>query len=76
MLTGPNGQTRSADAVVLAVMVGRIATGDIKDKIKLFGRAGVSPAGGDARSAKLAPDVRAKIASDAAKLRWAVKEGV
>ena len=31
MPTGPNGQKRPADAVALAVMVGRIATGEIEN---------------------------------------------
>ena len=31
MPKGPNGQKRPADAVGLAVMVGRIATGEIED---------------------------------------------
>lgn len=76
MPRGPQGQRRPADAITRAVMVARTATGEITDKTEIPGLVGVKTAGGDARIAKLAPDVRAKIASDAAKARWAVKEGV
>lgn len=31
MPKGPNGQTRPADVIGLAVMVGRIATGEVED---------------------------------------------
>lgn len=76
MPTGPQGQKRPADAVARAVMVARIATGEADDDIEISARVGGKTAGGVARAAKLAPEVRAKIASGAAKARWAVKEGV
>ncbi|WP_374943759.1 hypothetical protein [Sphingomonas sp.] len=60
----------------MAVHVGRIATGEIEDDIRISGRAGGKTAGGDARAAKLAPNVRADIASKAAKARWSHRETV
>lgn len=74
MPKGPQGQKRPADAVANAVMVARIATGEIDDEIEISGRAPGKTAGGDARAAKLAPDVRAEIASRAAKARWSKRE--
>lgn len=74
MPKGPQGQKRPADAVSNAVMVARIATGEIEDEIEISGRVGVKTAGGVARAAKLAPDVRAEIASKAAKARWSKRE--
>jgi hypothetical protein len=55
-------------------MVARIATGEIADEIKISGRVGGKTAGGVARAAKLAPDIRARIASEAAKARWSKRE--
>lgn len=34
MPTGPNGQRRPADVIGAAVMIGKIATGEIKDTAK------------------------------------------
>lgn len=34
MPKGPNGQTRPADAIGLAVMIGKISTGEIEDSPK------------------------------------------
>lgn len=74
MPKGPQGQKRPADAIGVAVHVARIATGEIEDDIEISGRAGGKTAGGVARAAKLAPNVRADIASKAAKARWLKRE--
>lgn len=73
MPKGPQGQKRPADAIGLAVMVGRIATGEVEDT-------GADPAkahhseggkrGGAARAAKLTPEERSAIAKKAATKRW------
>jgi hypothetical protein len=62
---GPNGERRPADAIGLAVMVGRIATGDEVDILPKRGSAG-----GQARASALAPEDRQKIAEKAALTRW------
>lgn len=72
MPKGPNGQKRPADSVAAAVMVGRIATGEIEEEI--FGGRTVGAAGGNARAAKLSPIERSTIASKAAKVRWSPLE--
>lgn len=69
MPTGPQGQKRPADAVVRAVMVGRIATGEIEE-VPITRRGG---AGGEARAAALSGERRSEIASAAAKERWQVE---
>ena len=66
MPKGPNGQERPADAIGAAVMVGRIATGDIEE-------ISVEPkgaAGGKARAKALSSSKRSEIASLAARRRW------
>lgn len=72
MPKGPNGEKRPADAVGLAVMIGKIATGEIEDT-----RDGLSSAaaqmgklGGKARAAAMTPERRAEVASAAAAKRW------
>jgi hypothetical protein len=70
MPKGPNGQKRPADAIGCAVMVGRIATGEIED-------APIEPkgsAGGKARAVALSSSERSEIATLAAKRRWQGKE--
>lgn len=75
MPKGPNGQKRPADAIGLAVMVGRIATGEIEDTATAGAeaqRAG-GKKGGAARAASLSPEDRSRIAKGAAERRWAAK---
>ena len=74
MPKGPNGQKRPADAVGLAVLVGRIATGEVEDTAVApstdhHSRGGKR--GGAARAAKLTPEQRSEIAKKAAAKRWA-----
>lgn len=71
MPKGPKGVRRPADTISAAVMVGRIATGEIEDKpSKIPGRAVGGKAGGKARSEALSPEKRREIAKKAAKSRW------
>lgn len=66
MPKGPQGQKRPADGIGCAIMVGRIATGEIDE-------APIEPkgsAGGRARAETLAPQKRSEIASLAARRRW------
>jgi hypothetical protein len=73
MPKGPQGQKRPADAVGLAVLVGRIATGEVEDTgtdpSKAHHSAG-GKKGGAARAAALTPDQRSEIAKKAAAKRW------
>lgn len=72
MPKGPNGQKRPADAIGLAVMVGKIATGEIEDQEEsLTGVAEAGRKGGNARVGTTTPERRAKIARAAAAKRWA-----
>jgi hypothetical protein len=73
MPKGPQGQKRPADAIGLAVMVGRIATGEIEDTTDDPTKAHHSRGGkkgGAARAAKLTPEQRSEIAKKAAAKRW------
>ena len=67
MPKGPQGQKRPADTNACAVMVARIATGEVEEEIS--GGTGRS-AGGRARAMVLAPEMRKEIASAAARARW------
>lgn len=72
MPKGPQGQKRPADAIGLAVLVGRIATGEAKDDAdasKEHHRKG-GKAGGKARADALTPEQRSEIAKKAAAKRW------
>ena len=72
MPKGPNGQKRPADAIGLAVMIGKIATGEIEDDVKLetkLHREG-GKIGGVARARALTSEQRKDIARIAADARW------
>jgi hypothetical protein len=66
MPKGPRGEKRPADAIGLAVMIGKIATGEIDDVTVDAGRR----AGGKARSESITPQRRSEIAHQAAVSRW------
>lgn len=74
MPTGPKGQKRPADAIGLAVLVGKIATGEVEDTVADDGKDPAAKAlgkkGGKARSASMTPQRRAEIARKAAAARW------
>ena len=71
MPKGPNGVKRPADVIGAAILVGRIATGDVDDKpSKAPNRAKGGKAGGKARSGALSPKRRQEIARQAAGTRW------
>jgi hypothetical protein len=76
MPRGPKGEKRPADVIGAAVMVARIATGEIEDikteknpHATALGALGGAK-GGKARAAKLTKGQRQKAARKAAKARW------
>jgi hypothetical protein len=71
MPKGPKGQKRPADTIGCAVMVARIATGEIEDNPdgKEYARKG-GLSGGPARAKKLSAKKRKEIAKKAAASRW------
>ena len=75
MPKGPQGQKRPADAIGLAVMIGKIATGEIDDEREEAPNTNVKSEAGKkgakARSASLSPQRRKEISTQAAKSRWA-----
>jgi hypothetical protein len=77
MPKGPQGQKRPADVIGNAVMVAKIATGEIEDAKPLIGKelhqkGGLK--GGPARAENLSAKRRSEIAKQAAKARWANKK--
>jgi len=74
MPKGPKGEKRPADAIGLAVMIGKIATGEVEDEIPDDGKDPAAKAmgskGGKARAAKLTAEQRSEIAKKAAAKRW------
>jgi hypothetical protein len=73
MPKGPRGEKRPADVVSAAIMVGRIATGEVEDTIRSPGteanrKGGLK--GGKARAQSMTPERRAEIAKQAAAKRW------
>jgi hypothetical protein len=76
MPKGPRGEKRPADVIGAAVMVARIATGEVEDPkteknphAAALGALGGAK-GGKARAAKLSAKQRKEIARKAAKSRW------
>jgi len=74
MPKGPQGQKRPADVIGAAIMVAKIATGEIeetkRDPGKEYARKG-GLKGGKARANKLSARERKEIAQKAARRRWA-----
>lgn len=72
MPKGPQGQKRPADANARAVMVGRIATGEIEETPEpaKSAAAELGSRGGRARAESLSKKKRTEIAKKAAKKRW------
>lgn len=72
MPKGPNGQKRPADAIGLAVMIGKIATGEIEDERESLSSAAAEMGrkGGQKRAESMTPERRAEIAKKAAAARW------
>ena len=72
MPKGPRGEKRPADAIGLAVMIGKIATGEIEDtkEAPSSAAAQLGSLGGKKRAANMTPERRAEIARKAAEKRW------
>ena len=72
----PRGKKRPADAIGLAVMIGKIATGEIEDDREAVKSAAASLGrlGGKARAEKMSPERRAEIARQAAAKRWSGRD--
>jgi len=77
MPKGPKGEKRPADVIGAAVMVAKIATGEITEADASEIDDGKDPAakalgkkGGTARAKALTPEQRAEIARKAAAKRW------
>ncbi len=69
MPKGPQGQKRPADVIGVAVMVAKIATGEVDDNLK-SGRVRSGIAGAKARAKNLTGEQRSEIAKLAAEVRW------
>jgi hypothetical protein len=74
MPRGPKGEKRPADAIGNAIMVAKIATGEIEDLTTNDGKNAAAVAlgrmGGKARAAGMTAKKRSEIAKKAAKSRW------
>lgn len=77
MPKGPQGQKRPGDVIGAAIMVAKIATGEITESEATEADDGKDPAakalgakGGKARAAAMDPERRAEIARKAAAKRW------
>jgi hypothetical protein len=76
MAKGPRGEKRPADVNARAVMIAKIATGEIEDTkattaSELARLGGLK--GGKARAKKLSANERSEIAKRAAAIRWAAR---
>jgi hypothetical protein len=77
MPRGPKGERRPADVNARAVMIAKIATGEIEDVTTDDGKNAAAVAlgrmGGRARAAGMSAKKRKEIAKRAAQSRWAKK---
>ena len=69
MARGPNGEKRPTDVIANAVLVGKIATGEVEEAHVSATRNG-GLKGGKARAASLTAERRREIAQTAAAARW------
>jgi hypothetical protein len=73
MPRGPKGEKRPGDVIGNAVMIGRIATGEIEDLTTDDGKnatVALGRMGGRARAAGMSAKCRKEIAKKAAQKRW------
>jgi hypothetical protein len=71
MPRGPKGEKRPGDVIGAAIMVGRIATGEVEEPVgKAPNRAKGGRKGAKARARVLTPQERSEIARAAASARW------
>ena len=73
MPKGPRGEKRPGDVIGAAIMVAKIATGEVEDNATPADKAHHSRGGkkgGAARAAALTPAQRSEIAKKAAAKRW------
>ena len=79
MPRGPKGEKRPADVIGNAIMVAKIATGEIEDTVEDDGKDPAAKAlgkkGGAARARSMTPERRAEIARKAAEKRWGKEPG-
>ena len=69
MPKGPDGQKRPADTIGCAVMVAKIATGELEEELPSRRRNG-GLKGGKTRASKLTAAERSEQARKAARARW------
>jgi hypothetical protein len=77
MPKGPKGEKRKADVIGNAVLVMKIATGEVEDSkrdttVEANRKGGLK--GGKARAESMTPERRAEIAKKAAAKRWSAKD--
>jgi hypothetical protein len=72
MPKGPKGEKRPADAVARAIMVAKIATGEIEDEREELTSAAaqLGRKGGKKRAENMSAERRSEIARKAAAKRW------
>ena len=68
MPRGPNGEKRPADTIGAAVMVAKIATGEIEEELPENREGKVN--GGKARADSMTQEERSELARTAARARW------
>ena len=75
MPKGPQGQKRPGDVIGAAIMVARIATGEIEETTECprSPAADAGHRGGKKRAERTTPERRAEIAKAAAEARWKPK---
>jgi hypothetical protein len=74
MPKGPRGEKRPGDVIGAAIMVAKIATGEVEDNATpKTVRAEIGSRGGKRRAETMSSERRSEIAKGAAKARWKVR---
>ena len=70
MPKGPRGEKRPGDVIGAAIMVAKIATGEVEDQLPDPAKRSAGVAGGKGRFDALSSEQRSNIAKVSAKKRW------
>jgi len=73
MPRGPKGEKRPGDVIGAAIMVAKIATGEMDDDVPNESRRRGGLSGGKGRAQKMESEQRVAVARKAADVRWKLK---
>lgn len=70
MPKGPRGEKRPGDVIGAAIMVAKIATGEVEDQLPDPAKRAAGSSGGKGRGDALSAEQKSELAKAAARRRW------